>query len=107
MIRGDIVLVVLTGEFGKPRPALVIQADTTLPSEYITHIPITGTLNRVPEVRIPIKPTKQNGLQKPSEVMVDLVQTASHSKFRGVIGRIDDETLLLVEQSLSLHLGLD
>ncbi len=107
MIRGDIVLVVLTGEFGKPRPALVIQADTTLPSEYITHIPITGTLKRVPEVRIPIHPTKQNGLLKPSEVMVDLVQTASLSKFRGVIGRIEADILTLVEKSLSLHLGLD
>jgi mRNA-degrading endonuclease toxin of MazEF toxin-antitoxin module len=39
--------------------------------------------------------------------MVDLIQTASLSKFRGVIGRIDPATLALVEQRLALHLGLD
>jgi mRNA interferase MazF len=105
--RGDIVLIVLTGEFGKPRPALVIQTDTAFPSEYITCIPITGTLKRVPDVRIPIDPTLQNGLTKPSELMVDLVQTASLSRFRDIIGRIDTETMTLVEKSLSLHLGLD
>ncbi len=107
MIRGDIALVALSGEFGKPRPTLIIQADTTLPSEYISHIPITATLNRVPDVRIPILPGPQNGLMKPSEIMVDLIQTASLSKFRGVIGRLDLETLTLVERSLALHLGLD
>ena len=107
MKRGDIVLIVLTGEFGKPRPALVIQTDTAFPSEYITCIPITGTLKRVPDVRIPIDPTLQNGLTKPSELMVDLVQTASLSRFRDIIGRIDTETMTLVEKSLSLHLGMD
>ena len=107
MKRGDIVLIVLTGEFGKHRPALVIQTDTAFPSEYITCIPITGTLKRVPDVRIPIDPTLQNGLTKPSELMVDLVQTASLSRFRDIIGRIDTETMTLVEKSLSLHLGLD
>jgi len=91
--RGDIVL--------------IIQTDTAFPSEYITCIPITGTLKRVPDVRIPIDPTLQNGLTKPSELMVDLVQTASLSRFRDIIGRIDTETMTLVEKSLSLHLGLD
>jgi mRNA interferase MazF len=105
--RGDIVLVVFSGDFGKPRPALVIQTDTAIPSEYITCIPITGTLKRVPDVRIAIEPTPQNGLAKPSELMVDLVQTASKSRFRDVIGSIDAETMILVERSLSLHLGLD
>jgi mRNA interferase MazF len=105
--RGDIVLVVFTGEFGKPRPALVIQTNTAFPSEYITCIPITGTLRRVPDVRIPIQPTQQNGLTKPSELMVDLVQTASLSRFRNVIGVVETETMMLVERSLSLHLGLD
>ena len=107
MKRGDIVLVVLTGEFGKPRPALVIQTDKAFPSEYITCIPITGTLKRVPDIRIPIHPTQKNGLTKPSELIVDLVQTASLSRFRDVIGSIDTETMNLVEKSLSLHLGLD
>ncbi len=107
MKRGDIALVVFTGEFGKPRPALVIQTDTAFPSEYITCIPITGTLKRVPDVRIPMDPTQHNGLTKPSELMVDLVQTASLSRFRDVIGVIDSETMTLVERSLSLHLGLD
>jgi mRNA interferase MazF len=103
--RGDIALVAPPGEFGKPRPALIIQA--ALPSENITYLPITSDLLRVPHVRIPIRPDPQNGLQLSSEIMVDMIQTSSLSKFRQVIGSVEPATMVLVEKSLSLHLGLD
>jgi mRNA interferase MazF len=105
--RGDIVLVAAPGEFGKPRPALIVQSDSAFPSGYVTYLPITSNLLRVPDVRIPVMPNAQNGLRLPSEVMVDMIQTSSLAKFDQTIGTIDEHTLQLVEASLSLHLGLD
>ena len=107
MKLGEIVLVAPSGEFGKPRPALIIQSNSASPSEYFTYLPITSHLLLVPDVRIPVSPSAQNGLLVPSEIMVDMIQTSSLAKFSRTIGTIDSETLHLVETSLSLHLGLD
>ena len=94
------------GEFGKPRLALIIQADLTLPAPTMTYLPITSDLKHVPDVRISIAPDPTNGLERESEVMVDRIQTSSLNRFGVVIGVIDVRTLRLVEAALSLHLGL-
>jgi mRNA interferase MazF len=105
--RGDIVLVAPPGEFGKPRPALIIQSDAAFPSGYFTYLPITSDLLRVPEVRIALSPNAENGLRLPSEVIVDMIQTSSSSRFARTIGAIDFNTLRTIEAALNLHLGLD
>ena len=107
MKRGDIVLVAPPGEFGKPRPALIIQSDAASPSGYFTYLPVTSDLLRVPNVRIALAPTSQNGLRLPSEVMVDMIQTSSATRFDKTIGTIDADTLQRIEAALNLHLGLD
>ena len=72
----------------------------------MTYLPVTSDLLRVPDVRVPIEPTEENGLRLPSEVAVDMIQTSSLARFRQVIGRLDPVTMALVEASLSAHLGL-
>jgi mRNA interferase MazF len=104
--RGDIVIVAPPGEFGKPRPALIVQADESLPSPTLTYLPITSDLLRVPYIRIPVSPTPANGLQRESEIMVDLIQTSSMNRFGKVVGNVDPSVMRLVEAALSLHLGL-
>lgn len=106
MTRGDIVTVAPPREFGKPRPALIIQSDLTFDSPYLIYLAITSDLERVPDVRVPIAPSKENGLRLPSEIMVDIIQTSPREKFGPVIGRIDTVTMTLVEAALSLRLGL-
>ncbi len=101
------MLVAPPGEFGKPRPAVIIQSDSAFPSGFFTYLPITSDLLQVPAVRIPIAPSPQNGLRLPSEIMVDMIQTSDAARFGGIIGTIDAVTLGLAEESLSLHLGLD
>jgi mRNA interferase MazF len=103
--RGDIVLVAPPGEFGKPRPALIIQSDRAYSTGYFTYLPITTDLLRVPDVRVPVLPTSENGLRLESEIMVDMVQTASLPRFRPRIGSVDPETLRRAQEALSLHLG--
>ncbi len=106
MRRGDIVIAAPPGEYGKPRPVLVIQADMALADNTLTYLPITSDLSRFGMARVFVANTNENGLLKPSEVMVDLISTSPFSKVRQVIGRIDDQTMQAVERALMLHLGL-
>lgn len=43
-MRGDFVTVVMQGDFGKPMPALVIQADAFGQHATVTVLPVTSTL---------------------------------------------------------------
>jgi len=105
MRRGDLVTVALQGDLGKPRPALVIQSDLfdLHPSAVI--LPVTSELRDAPLFRIPVDPTELNGLNKPSQVMVDKPQSITREKVGAVFGRLDDETMLAVNRALAVFLG--
>lgn len=105
MKRGDLVVVALQGDYGKPRPALVIQSDFFDAHPSVTILPVTTELRDTPLFRIDIAPTPANGLRKPSQIMVDKAQTVSRGKIGRVIGRVDDEELLAVERALAVFLG--
>ena len=105
MRRGDLVTVALQGDLGKPRPALVIQSDLFDAHPSVTILSVTGELRNAPLFRIPLNPTEQNGLTKPSQVMVDKPQSVARKKVGSVIGRLDDETMLAVNRALAVFLG--
>lgn len=71
MMRGDFVTIAMQGDFGKPRPALVIQADQFSEHATVTVLPVTSTLIAAPLFRVTVQPSAENGLRKPSQVMVD------------------------------------
>ena len=71
MRRGDLVTIALQGDFGKPRPALVVQADVFAEHPSVTVLPVTSALVAAPLLRITLQPSADNGLTKPSQVMVD------------------------------------
>jgi mRNA interferase MazF len=106
MMRGDLVTIAMQGDFGKPRPALVIQANHFSEHSSVTVLPITGTLVAAPLLRVTIQPTAENGLQKPSQVMVDKAMTVKRERVGPVFGRIDADTLVEVERCLAVFLGL-
>ena len=106
MRRGDLVTVALPGDFGKPRPAMVIQADQFGETATVTVLLVSGTLVDAPLIRPTILPTPGNGLLKPSQVQVDKAMTVKRDRIGGVIGRLDDESMLAVTRSLALFLGL-
>ena len=105
MRRGDLVTVALQGDLGKPRPALVIQSDMFGSHPSVTILPITSELRDTPLFRIAVTPTEQNGLSKPSQVMVDKPQSISRDKIGDVIGHMDDQTMLAVNRALAVFLG--
>ena len=98
--------VALQGEQGKPRPALVVQSDLLGELPAVTVLPITSTLVDAPLLRVAVQPSPQNGLGKPSQIMVDKPQTPPRGKVGSVIGQLDDATLLAVNRALAVFLGL-
>ena len=108
MKRGDIVLCVIAGDHGKPRPALVIQSDLfneAHPS--VTLLPITSHLIQTPLFRIPLKAGKANGLKQASQVMVDKITAVRRDRIRERIGKVSPAMLTQVENSLLRFLGLE
>lgn len=105
-MRGDFVTIAMQGDFGKPRPALVIQADQFDEHTTVTVLPVTGTLVAAPLLRITVQPSSGNGLQKPSQVMVDKAVTVKRDKLGQAFGRIDVDVMVEVERCLAVFLGI-
>lgn len=105
MKRGDIVTVSLSGDYGKPRPALVIQSDLFDEHPSITVLPITSELRETPLFRIKIEPNEENGLQKTSQIMVDKTHTVSRDKVGKPFGNLNEDQILSVNRALAVFLG--
>ncbi len=106
MNRGELVTVAIQGDLGKPRPALVIQADVFSETASITVLPITGELTNAPLLRIDLFPNERNGLQKPSQVMIDKPSTINRAKVGQSIGILDSAEMVQIDRSLALFLGI-
>lgn len=105
-MRGDIVTIATQGDFGKHRPALVIQANQFNEHSSVTVLPITSTIIAAPLLRISIKPSSENGLKKNSQVMLDKIMTVKRDKIGSAFGRIDEDALIEIERCLAVFLGI-
>lgn len=105
MIRGDLAVVALQGDFGKPRPALIIQSDLFAEHPTVTVLPITSDLREAPLLRLTVQPSPENGLRSPSQIMVDKAHTVLRDKVGQRIGRLDGATMVAVNRALALFLG--
>lgn len=105
-MRGDFVTIAIQGDFGKPRPALVIQADQFDEHATVTVLLVSSTLVDAPLFRITVKPSAGNGLQIPSQVMVDKAMTVKRDKLGEAFGRLDADAMVEVERSLAVLLGV-
>jgi mRNA interferase MazF len=105
--RGDIVLTVLPGDYGKPRPAVVVQSDQLNEGDCSSVVvcPMTSFESDGSRIRIILTPTVQNGLSAQSEVMVEKLAAVPVRRLRRVIGRLDTEHMRLVDRALLLVLG--
>lgn len=104
MRRGDVVTVSLPGDYGKPRPALVIQSDLFPEHPSITVLPSTSHPVEAPLLRIAIGPG--SGLERPSQIQIDKPQTPRRERIGPVIGRAEEATLRAANRALAVFLGL-
>jgi mRNA interferase MazF len=108
MMRGDIVSVVAPGDYGKPRPAVVIQCDllTQAGLGSVVLCLVTSHQADAPTFRIPLKATEDTGLEHDSQIMTDKLLTVPLTRVGGKIGRLDDETMIRLNRTLAFVIGL-
>ena len=104
MQRGDLVTVSLQGDYGKPRPALVVQSDLLAELDSVVLCPVTSEL-REAAFRVNIEPSPSNGLQKMSQVMVDKLATLPRARVSEPFGRVDEARMRAISRALLLVVG--
>lgn len=108
MKRGDLVLCALSGDYGKPRPALVVQSDLFNPTHSSVSIcPLTSDLKDAPAIRLSVHPRPANGLEKESQIMIDKVTTTRRERIGPRIGSLTTEEMSLVDRALKVWFGLE
>jgi mRNA interferase MazF len=105
-MRGDFVSIAMPGDFGKPRPALIIQANQFDEHATVTVLLVSSTLVDAPLFRITVQPSETNGLRKTSQVMVDKIMTVKRDKLGPSFGWLDQDALIEVERSMAVFLGI-
>jgi mRNA interferase MazF len=105
--RGTLVVVAVPGDYGKPKPALIVQADifnAAHPS--VSVVPLTSTIVDAVLFRLTIEPSPTNGLRSLSQLMIDKVTTVPRTRLGPTIGRLDDDMLVRVNRALAVWFGI-
>jgi mRNA interferase MazF len=105
--RGDVVLLVVPSELGRPRPGVIVQANEfnkELSTVFIC--PITSDLQEKLPLRPIIEAEPSTGLRLRSQIMTDKMVALRHDRIRRIIGRIDSETSERLDRALLVVLGL-
>lgn len=108
MRRGDIVTVAAPGDYGKPRPAIVVQTDALTGADFpsVVLCLVSSQPLETPAFRISLEPSTTNGLRHPSQIMVDKILTVPRARIGETIGRLDDDTLVRLNRTLAFVVGL-
>jgi mRNA interferase MazF len=104
--RGDIVTVAAPGDYGKPRPAVVIQSDWLAATDSVLLALMTSAIAEAPIYRLSVEATPQTGLKLFSQIMVEKIVAVPRETSGAVIGRIDETTLIALNHMLSVVIGL-
>ena len=105
--RGDVVIVAAAGDFGKPRPAVVVQSDA-FPEQHASVVvcQMTSALEDATEFRVTIEPSAANGLRAVSQIMADKPVTLWRERIGQRIGRLDGPEITRLNRALAFVLGL-
>ncbi len=107
MKRGDVVTVAASGDYGKPRPAVVVQTDA-LPAEHASVIvcQMTSEIVDAHDFRVTIEPSEQSGLRTRSQIMADKPVTIRRERVGSRIGSLDAKELARLNVALAFVMGL-
>jgi len=107
MRRGDVVVVAAAGDYGKPRPAVVVQSDAfpeTHPSVVICQM--ASDVVNTQDFRVTIEPTEKNGLRARSQVMADKPVTVRRERVGQIVGRLTEADIRRLNIALAFVMGL-
>ena len=103
-VFGEIVLAAGGIYSSKPRPVLVFQNQEVFTGESILVIPLTSVNNPEIQVRVAVKPSGQNGLDRDCYLEVDKLSAIKRVCISESIGVLEAEALLKVQEMLSVLL---
>ena len=106
MQRGDVVTVAAAGDYGKPRPAVIVQTDAFQNHASVVVCQLTSELADAPDFRVTIEPKPENGLRLRSQVMADKLVTVRRERIGQKIGRLGDQDMARLGIALAFVLGL-
>jgi mRNA interferase MazF len=107
MRRGQFVTIALQGEYGKPRPGLVVQSDAYAELPSVAVCPVSSDLQPdMDEFRIDVEPDRTNGLRLSSQIMIDKIVSLPRSKIGAIIGEADAELTERVTRALAVFLKI-
>ena len=105
--RGDVVVCVLAGDYGKPRPAVVVQSDLFNETHAsVVVCPISSEVTGLSLFRVAIPASQASGLRRDSEIMVDKITAARRTRLSRQIGRLSRGQMSLVDRALGTWLEL-
>ncbi len=96
----------MSGDYGKPRPAVVIQTDSLAVIDTVLVCLISSAVRDSPLHRLSIPADEATGLREASQVMVDKIFAVRRDKCGKIIGRLDDATMLALGPLLTFVVGM-
>ena len=106
MKRGDLIQVATPGDYGKPRPALVVQTDLFAEHPSMTICLLTTHLQQTPLFRHTVDPCPENGLAAPSQIQIDKIMTIPRQKVGQTIGTLTEKQMSEITRLLALWVGI-
>ena len=107
MRRGDVITVAAAGDFGKPRPAVIVQTDALPENDASVVIcQLTSEVVDAADFRVTVAPTSENGLRIPSQVLADKPVTLRRTRVARHIGRLSAEDMARLNTALAFVIGL-
>lgn len=112
VVRGEVYLVrfdpVEGSEVGKTRPALIVQNDVanrTSPVTIVAAISSQFNPSHLYPTEVLIR-TGEAGLTVDSVVLLNQIRTIDKARLLSLIGKVEPQTILLVERAIKISLGL-
>ena len=108
--RGDIYYAdlspVVGSEQGGMRPVLIIQND--IGNRYSPTVIAAAITSRTDKARLPthIEVGLDSGLAKSSVILCEQIRTLDKKRLRDRMGHLDEETMTLVNEAISVSFGL-
>ena len=106
MQRGDLVIVAASGDYGKPRPAVIVQSNA-IPESHASVVicQLTSELAEA-DFRVTIAPEPGTGLLVRSQVMADKPVAIRRERIGQRIGRLAAADIARLNVALALVMGL-
>lgn len=105
--RGDLVVAVFGREHGKPRPAVVVQADLFNASHTsLVLCPISSAQTGLGIFRLKLAAAETPGLRRDSEIMVDKLGAVERRRIGQRIGSLSNTQMQAVNTALRIWLDL-